>query len=50
MSDEHDTLPPRELELEHVAQFEREIARLGENDARLAHLAELVNMWGRDGE
>ena len=40
--DRLDTLPPGELELERVEQFEREIKRVGENDARLARLADLM--------
>lgn len=45
---ERDTLPPEELELQRVSEFESH-ARVNENDARLARLAELLR-WGCDDE
>lgn len=44
-SNERETLPPAELELAHVEEFERAL-RVSENDARLAELERLRPLWG----
>lgn len=42
--DERPTIPPNELELTRVSEFET-AARVNENDARLAELEKLRPFW-----
>lgn len=42
MTPPHGTVPPSAIELEALAAFEADLKYLGENDARLAQLARLI--------